>query len=393
MSAEATWMTTDLALPPASTEYDQLKGQFLASLSHELRTPLNGLVGMSEMLMETTLDEEQQEYVQILRECAGQLSETLNSILDYAALSAGDFAIEESEFHLRSLLDSVADEIRPRGEAKGLLLVTAFDWSLPETLIGDARYLRQLILHLLRNAVKFTLQGQVELRAEIEPAGGVRGFLRVSVKDTGIGIPPEKLRTIFESFRQVDNTLSRTHNGLGLGLALAEKIAEVLRGEITVDSQPGKGSTFTVRLPFRIPPSSAGPQVVPSEKTKPLAAGLRRLLLVDDNQIAQQVVRNILERAHYEVTCAASGENAFEIARREQFDVILMDLQMPGMDGFAATAKLRQAPGCRNIPVIAMTAVSSDQERTNARSLGLQGYLVKPIQKEELLSALRPFLS
>ncbi|MCC6585172.1 MAG: response regulator [Bryobacterales bacterium] len=392
MSAEATWTTPDITFPPERSEYDQLKVQFLASLSHELRTPLNGVVGMSEMLLETGLDEEQQEYVQILRECAGQLSETLNSVLDYAALSAGDFAIEETEFHLRSLLDSVADEIRPRAEAKGLLLVTAFDRAMPETLIGDARYLRQLILHLLRNAVKFTPQGHVELKVDIEPIYGVRVSMRISVKDTGIGIPPEKLRTIFESFRQVDNSLSRNHNGLGLGLALAEKITTLLRGEIQVDSQPGKGSTFAVRVPFRVPTASLGMQAFPADNGRALAAGLRRVLVVDDNKIAQQVVKHILERAHYEVACADSGEDALQMAKRDQFDVVIMDLKMPGLDGFATTTKLRQVPGFQSVPVIAMTANFSDQDRTFSQTLGMQGFLVKPIQKEDLLNSLRPFL-
>lgn len=395
MSPEVSWSTpkSEIPRPNVSSEYDYLKGQFLASLSHELRTPLNGVVGMSELLLECGLNEEQTEYVQILRECAGQLSETLNSVLDYAALSAGDFAVEEAEFHFPTLLESVCADARPRAEAKGLLLVTDWDRNLPESLIGDERYLRQLLLHLLRNAVKFTAKGHVEFKVRLERTNSTRVFLRVSIRDTGIGIPPEKLKLIFESFRQLDTGLARSYNGLGLGLALAEKITQLLRGEIKVDSTPGVGSTFAVRLPMRIPTSALGPQLVASgEEESVQTAVLRRVLVVDDNLIAQQVVGHILQRAHYHVTYAVNGAEAVQAAMQDHFDVVLVDLQMPGIDGFETARRLRQVPGYQSIPMLALSSAYSDQDRRFSQELGFQGFLVKPLRKQELLDTIRRYL-
>ena len=371
-------------------DFAQLKGQFLASLNHELRTPLSGVLGMIDLLLETRLDEEQREYAGTVRECAAQLLETLNCVLDYSALSAGNFRTEESEFLLRPLLESIIEDSRPRAKAKGLRLVADLQDTLPETVVGDDRHLRQCLVQLLRNAVKFTNKGQVELLARVESLSGSRLWLRLDVADTGIGIPPQKLKLIFESFRQLDSGLSRNYTGLGLGLALAEKTVTLMHGEIDVGSEPGVGSTFTIRLPLRMTPVRPGPHLV----TRPPGLGRRhRVLVVDDNQIAQQVVARILQRADYEVTVASGGVEGVDLAIRSQYDVILMDLQMPGLDGLAATRTIREVAGYEHIPIVAVTANYSDQDRELCHSAGMQSFLSKPIQKDLLLSTIRGLLA
>jgi len=373
-----------------ATEYDQLKGQFLASLNHELRTPLSGVIGMTELLLETTLDEEQLEYVQTVRECAAQLLETLNSVLDYSSLSAGNFRLEDSEFLLPSLLESAASDADSKARAKGLRFVRDWDPSLPETAIGDERHIRQILGQLLRNAVKFTSEGEVTLRARHEPLSGARFRLLIEVSDTGIGIPPEKLRLIFESFRQLDSGLARSFTGLGLGLAITERIVHIMHGEITVDSAPNKGSRFSIKLPLRAP-SAATEAESTGNPPAPLDA-VRRVLVVEDNKIAQQVIGHVLQKEFFHVSFADNGEQGIALASRNSYDLILMDLQMPGIDGLEATHHIRALPGYDKTPILALSANYSDEHRQLCHQIGMQGFLSKPIQKEELIATLRQFL-
>ncbi len=373
------------------SDFDQLKGQFLASLNHELRTPLSGVVGMTDLLLETRLDAEQFEYVAAVRECATQLLETLNSVLEYSALAAGNGRLEDCEFPLAAMVASVLEEFRPRATAKNIKLVQELPDAFPELVEGDGRYVRQMLHHLLRNAIKFTNHGEVRVASRLEQGSSPgRPLLRISVTDTGIGIPRAKLRLIFESFQQLDNGLARNYAGLGLGLALARKIVSMMRGEIEVSSEPGLGSTFTVRFPVRIADAQPGPQLV---APVPLRARQPRVLVVEDNKIAQQVVGRILRKANYDVEFADGGGDGVERAAREKYDLILMDLQMPGMDGFAATRGIRAVPGRDKVPIVALTANSTDEDRVACRQCGMQGFLSKPVHREELLACLQTLLA
>ncbi|MBM3797635.1 MAG: response regulator [Acidobacteria bacterium] len=363
-------------------EFDLLKGHFLASLNHELCTPLSGVLGMADLLGETRLDFDQREYLEAIRDCASQSLEALNTLLDFSALSAGNARPQDAEFALPQLLTSVATEAERRAAPKGPEIVQDFSPALPETVIGDERYLRQILHHLLRNAIKFTNQGQIKLAARLERSEGATRLV-LSVTDTGIGIPAEKLRVIFQSFRQLDAGLARSYSGLGLGLALSDKLARLMGGEIHVSSEVGIGSIFTVRVPLGIPAAAAVQHTHQGGSQKP------RILVVEDNRIAQQVVRHVLNRAGCQVSFASSGEEGIQRAAAEPVDLIFMDLQMPGKDGFSAARAIQQLPARRFTPIIALAANYSDEHRAMCAQVGMQGFLSKPIQRDEILRTLQ----
>ena len=367
----------------ATRDFDILKGQFLAGLNHELRTPLSGVIGMTDLLAETTLQGEQVEYVEAIRECAAQLLEALNALLDYSAISAGHTQAQNVEFALLDLLENLASDASAKAQAKGLRLITDWDSTLPESIIGDERYLRQILHQLLRNAIKFTARGEIRVSADVE-AGPSGGRLRVQIVDTGIGIPEDKLRLIFQAFRQLDCGLARAYSGLGLGLALSDRLIRVMGGEIAVESTLGRGATFTIRLPLAIPMTAGKPLPITNrDRRRPL------ILVVEDSKISQRVVEHILERAECDVLIADNGESGIRLVATRPIDLVLMDLQMPGMDGFAASTAIRNLPGGHDIPILALTANYSDEHRAICREVGMQGFLSKPINREELMSALQ----
>jgi CheY-like chemotaxis protein/nitrogen-specific signal transduction histidine kinase len=370
---------------PAHSELDQLKGLFLASLNHEIRTPLSGIMGMADLLLETNLDEEQREYVNAARLCAESLFEILNATLQYSSLEAGQFHLDESEFSLKETIDAALNQHALRAQAKGLRLFATFETGLPETMLGDAARLRELLGHLIANAVKFTHAGNVEVRISLDrPAGGKS--VVIEVRDTGIGISQDRLEIIFESFRQVESGLARGYAGLGLGLALARKLAALMNGHVEVESTPGKGSTFTVRLPVR----------QPAEPVLEAAASQRgwrpAILAVEDNPINLTVLRHALQRRDVEVDCVMSGSAALDAAAKRRYDLVLMDLQMPGMDGLETTGIMRKMAGYDSVPILALTANFSDEIRAQCRLAGMQAFLSKPVETTELWSLVSKFL-
>ncbi len=362
-------------------ELEELKGTFLSSLNHEIRTPLSGILGMTDLLLETALNEEQLEYVQAARLCAENLFEILNATLEYSTLEAGHFVLDSSEYSLREVFEAAIAQHAPKAQLKNVAINLRLGDSLPETAIGDAPRLRQLMSQLIGNGAKFTRQGKVEIKVGLESIG-VREWMVISTTDTGIGIPPEKLDAIFQSFQQGERGLSRGYPGLGLGLALTRKLAQAMGGTIGVESQVGKGSTFVVKLPLQRGLSSPPPLRSSNLQEGPA------ILAVDDNSVGLKVLRHALERRYQNVECVSSGLEALAAATRQHYDVVLMDLQMPGIDGFQAASRIRELPGYESTPILALTADSSDQVREQCRAAGMQAYLSKPLEYNELHAAI-----
>jgi CheY-like chemotaxis protein len=372
---------------PDRPQLDQVKGVFLASLNHEIRTPLSGIMGMLDLLLETSIDEDQRDYLNAARLCADSLSELLNSSLEYAALEAGQISLEESEFSLKEMLEAALAQQRTKADLKQLRLRLTLDAGLPETLIGDASRLRELLGHLVNNAIKFTHTGSVDVRVSMRTTATLPkpDVLIAEVRDTGIGIPADKLGSIFESFQPGESGLARAYPGLGLGLALAQKLATVMGGRILVESQHGVGSTFTLEVPLRRPAAGENPQ------TRPADLG-PAVLAVEDDPIGITVLRHVLQRRLENVDCVASGREALEAVTRRHYDLILMDLQMPDINGLEAAVRIRQMKGYADVPILALTASCSDQMREQCRAIGMKAFLSKPIDANELWSAVSRYL-
>lgn len=340
---------------------------------------------MTDLLLETPLSEDQREYVGAARLCAENLLEILNVTLEYSALASDQVVLEEADFSIRDTIQGVVGEFSAKAEAKGLHLTHALDASLPEMVAGDAPRLRQILWHLVANGVKFTREGQVKVSASAAMGPDRRAQVTIRVEDTGIGIAPHQLAEIFESFRQLERGLSRNHGGLGLGLAVARRLISLIGGTVSVDSQLGRGSVFTVNLPFKLP-VDAGAAIADVKKSR------GRVLVVDDNAIAQTIACHALRRQAYEVECAGDGPQALETASRSQFDVILMDLQMPGWDGFETVEQIRRLPGYRDTPIIAVTANCSDDYRAKSVKCGMQDFLAKPVRTRDLVQTVEKHL-
>ncbi len=381
-------------------EASRLKSEFLANMSHEIRTPMNGFMGMLDVLLETPLSEEQYDFVETARTSANSLLEILRDILDFSKIEAGRMELDPVPIGLPDLVEDTLRPLEVVTRRKGVDLRWSVSGDVPEVLIGDPVRLRQVLLNLVSNAIKFTKEGAIEVSVTTDEIADVEeAVVRFTVKDSGIGLTEEQQQVIFEPFRQADGSTTRHYGGIGLGLSISRRLVQLMGGEIGVTSAFGEGSLFwfTTRMGLADPGDSMAQQTsLPrlADAVKGSSPDGLHILVAEDNRVNQRVVKTLLERRGHSVTLAETGVAALKIAGLRSFDLVLMDVQMPEMDGITATRSLKERDAARgtHTPVIVLTAHAMQGDRERFLAAGADGYVTKPIQIEQLLAEIEAVL-
>ncbi|MDR1246889.1 MAG: response regulator [Clostridiales Family XIII bacterium] len=382
----------------AAMAANRAKSLFLANMSHEIRTPLSAVIGLADLLLKTPMDDRQKEYTERMRRASSTLLGIINDILDFSEVDAGNITLKYISFNIKNLFDDIAAFFRERNIASNIELRFELGTDIPDDLVGDPQHLLRIFINLVDNAFKFTEKGSITVRAAVSERAQNSVTLRFAVEDTGIGMSETQMSEIFTAFNQADNSATRKYGGAGIGLTVTQRMTELMGGEISVSGEEGKGTTFTFTCPFKLVPEGSDESTQNTESTADTDNTVlrgKRILLVEDNEVNTLIASELLSSVGIDVTTAQNGKealNRLDDAAHSGgpfFDLVLMDLQMPVMDGYKATELIKATPEYRDLPIYALTAHAFPEDRDRCFALGMDGHLTKPIDTDVFYAALR----